>query len=84
MKNLGYPVAIASMTRFSPSSYPTLSRHVGRETEMACGVKGGTVWPSVEGEPWLAAGMGFDIDIRCLLVVSARVKMSYALSIVCR
>lgn len=51
---------------------------------MACGVKGGTVWPSVEGEPWLAAGMGFDIDIRCLLVVSARVKMSYALSIVCR
>lgn len=47
MKNLGYPVTIESITLFSPSSYPTLSFHVGRETETACGVNGGTGEPSV-------------------------------------
>ncbi len=33
MKNRGYPDCMASMTRASPSSYPTLSAHLGRETE---------------------------------------------------
>lgn len=46
MKNLGYPDTIASATRFSPSSYPTLSFHVGSDTEIACGVKGGTERPN--------------------------------------
>ena len=35
-----------STTRFSPSSYPTLSFHVGNETEIACGVSGGTDVPN--------------------------------------
>ena len=48
IKNLGYPVTIESTTRFSPSSYPTLSLHVGRQTEIACGVNGGTGEPSNE------------------------------------
>ena len=36
-----------STTRFSPVSYPTTSRHVGSETEIAWGVKGGTGLPRV-------------------------------------
>lgn len=35
MKKRGYPVCMASATRASPSSYPTLSAHFGSETEMA-------------------------------------------------
>ena len=35
------------ITLFSPSSYPTLSRQVGKETEIACGVCGGTASPKV-------------------------------------
>ena len=47
IKNLGYPETIKSTTRFSPSSYPTLSLQVGRDTEIACAVKGGTGKPKV-------------------------------------
>lgn len=49
MKNLGYPETMTSTTRFSPSSYPTLSAHVGNETEIACGVKAGTGAPKGTG-----------------------------------
>lgn len=45
MKNRGYPVCMASTTRTSPSSYPTLSAHLGNETEMACSVKAGIGLP---------------------------------------
>lgn len=58
MKNLGYPVTIESITLFSPSSYPTLSFHVGRQTEIACGVNGGTGEPS-------AAVVNVLVDIEC-------------------
>lgn len=47
IKNLGYPDIIEFITLFSPSSYPTLSRQVGKETEIACGVCGGTASPNV-------------------------------------
>ena len=45
MKKRGYPVCMASATRASPSSYPTLSAHFGSETEMACSVKAGIGLP---------------------------------------
>jgi hypothetical protein len=46
MKNLGYPVSIRSTTRLSPSSYPTLSSQVGKDTEIAWAVSEGTAEPS--------------------------------------
>ena len=42
-------MTMASTTRFSPSSYPTLSFQVGSDTEMACGVNAGTDAPSAIG-----------------------------------
>ena len=48
---------MASITLFSPSSYPTLSRQVGSETEMACGVNGGTDWPNVDADPAVNAAI---------------------------
>ena len=50
MKKRGYPDCIALMTRASPSSYPTLSAHVGSETEIACSVKAGIGSPRVFSE----------------------------------
>ena len=47
MKNRGYPVCMAPITRTSPSSYPTLSAHLGNETEIACSVKAGIGLPRV-------------------------------------
>jgi hypothetical protein len=45
MKKRGYPDCMASTTRASPSSYPTLSNHLGSETEMACSVNAGIGLP---------------------------------------
>ena len=65
MKKRGYPETMASMTRFSPSSYPTLSFHVGKDTEMAWAVKGGTDMPSVS---CCVFGM---VIVTAVLIVSA-------------
>ena len=56
---------MASTTRFSPSSYPTLSFHVGNDTEMAWAVKGGTDMPSVS---CCVFGM---VIVTAVLIVSA-------------
>lgn len=60
MKNLGYPVSMLSMTRFSFSSYPTVSRHVGRDTDIAWGVNGGTTWPQGPSIATCAISQSFD------------------------
>jgi hypothetical protein len=46
MKKRGYPDCMASMTRASPSSYPTLSANFGSDTEIACSVKAGIELPT--------------------------------------
>lgn len=48
---------MASMTRASPSSYPTLSTHVGSETEIACSVKAGIVLPRGISEGAMVVGV---------------------------
>ena len=61
IKNLGYPETIASATRFSPVSYPTLSLQVGSETEMAWAVKGGTAKPRATAWPLRAEAVIVDL-----------------------
>jgi hypothetical protein len=63
-KKRGYPDCIASMTRASPSSYPTLSTHFGSETEIACSVKAGIELPRGISEEAMGSEEGRAVDAR--------------------
>ena len=56
---LGYPVCRASITAFSPFSYPTLSCHVGRDTL--------TAYVVIAGQ--------YEKDIVCLCVEAGKTHM---------